>query len=119
MSDTMEAASLAARRLTGALDEVSEALAAADLDRLLAAEAVVAAAVAAFTPPFPPPSDPDSLTAETAALQRALARCRRLGAALDDVVHASRTAVEPTAAYDRSGRERAGLSTPTAWEARI
>lgn len=119
MSDTMEAAGLAARRLTNALDEVSASLAAADLDRLLAAEAGVAAAVAAFTPPFPPPSDPDSLTAETAALQRALARCRRLGGALDDVAHASRTALEPTAAYDRGGRERASRTAPAGWEARI
>ncbi|MDP1569101.1 MAG: hypothetical protein Q8L86_03785 [Vicinamibacterales bacterium] len=121
MSDTMDAATLAARRLTSALEQVSDALGTADLDALLAAESGVAAAVAAFRPPFSPPADPGACAAETAALERALSRCRRLGRSLDTFAHTVLTSADPAASYDRGGRERGeqtGAPAPV-WEARI
>ena len=85
-------------RLNAALDEVGDALASADLVRLLAAEPGLGAALDALIGT----TDPDRQAVERA--RSALLRCRRLGAGL---VAFTRLSLDPagTQAYSRRGGE--------------
>jgi hypothetical protein len=115
MNDTAMTAPVsdAVARLTQALDEVANALAAADLERLLAAEPALAAAL-------------DGVTAGGAVdrqvldgARSALLRCRRLGAGL---VAFTRLSLDPagTQVYSRYGTGQDAEQAPrgVAMEAR-
>lgn len=87
---------VAASRLRAALEHTAAALAGADLDRLLASDAllrrVLADRVLTDIPPSVSPltvSERARLREEVEEAQAALRRCRRLGAALNDVVRLS------------------------------
>jgi phosphoenolpyruvate synthase/pyruvate phosphate dikinase len=85
--------------LEQALVELGDALAAADLDRLLASEVRLAAALER-----PLPGDgtmPRELVDRTRA---ALLRCRRLGASLDAFLRSSADAMGVQPAYSRQGQ---------------
>lgn len=106
----------AARDLTLALDHLSEACIALDLDQMLSAEAGMAVALGHLRS-LAPPTDPSALTREIDALRRALRRAERLGASFDDLLRASAGVMTPAELYDRDGRERAA-SREGALEAR-
>jgi hypothetical protein len=95
-----------ARDLRLALDELSEACVVLDLDRMLEAEAGLAAALTHARARLAPPADTDALTREIDALQRSFQRATRLGASLEELVRMSAGVVTPAAVYDRAGRER-------------
>ncbi|MGE0039794.1 MAG: hypothetical protein AB7H88_00650 [Vicinamibacterales bacterium] len=111
MSNTSDAAVVAAARLRGALEHLGDALVQSDLNGLLVAEAGLSAAVAAFRTPFDPPADPGLLRSEIELLGRALGRCQRLGANFEDFLRASAGVLTPASAYDRAGREREPAQT--------
>lgn len=98
MSDTLMSGCVESplARLTAALTEVADALAAADLARLLAAEPVLCAALDAVTAG----AGADRQAVEQA--RAALLRCRRLGAGL---VAFTRLSLDPegTQVYSRHG----------------
>ena len=90
-------------RVRQALDRTADALASADLDALLRSDMDLALALERITPPRTlPPEDRAAIRAEVEELTRALARCRRLGGALLDVVRASQDAQGRTAGYGSS-----------------
>jgi hypothetical protein len=96
----------AARRLRAALDRTGDALLAARLDDLLAAERELADPRAAWPAGTAIGGDHRApLAAETDRLRASLARCRRLGATLAAIAGAS---AGPGWArdYDRRGTER-------------
>ena len=96
-------------RLRTALQATADALVSARLDALLSSEAELAAAVSSLTPVTPhPPLDPETkarLSVELRETWRALRRCQRLGAGLNDFVRASLAAQGRIGAYDRSGQD--------------
>ena len=111
MSNTTDAAVVAAARLRGALEHLGDALVQSDLNGLLMAEAGLSEAVAAFQTPFDPPAEPGALRAEVEALGEALGRCQRLGVNFEDFLRVSAGVLTPASAYDRAGRERESAQT--------
>jgi hypothetical protein len=98
-------------RLREALERTAGALATADLQALLESEVDLAVAVARVTPPRTlEPSERAALTSEIEGVRQALARCRRLGGALQDVVRVSLEAQGRTTAYGR--RDAGTLPAP-------
>ena len=94
----------ATRRVRLALEGAASALTAADLDALLRSEAQLELAVRMPVQPLQlAPDDRRRLRDELSAVRRALRRCRRLGAALGDVVNATLDAHGRTAGYRRPG----------------
>jgi hypothetical protein len=83
---------VAAAELRGALEEAADALAHADLDRLLACEARIEHALDGL--PVRSLSAPlsDALRADAEAARAALVRCRRLGISLAEFMAAGLTA---------------------------
>ena len=82
---------VAASRLRAAVEETAAALSGADLERLLASDAMLRKELIAIPPSASPltASDRARLRHEVEEAQAALRRCRRLGAALNDVVRIS------------------------------
>ena len=113
MTDASPDVVAAASRLRAAVEDTAAALAGADLDRLLASDALLQKVLTDI--PRSAPVDPDErrqLRHEVEEAQAALRRCRRLGAALSDVVritldaHGQGLGYEPvrTAAAGMTGR---------------
>jgi hypothetical protein len=97
-------------RLRLALEQTADALASADLDALLRSDADLALALERVTPPRTlPAEDRAALRAEVEGVQRALARCRRLGGVLLDVVRTTLEAQGRTGGY---GRHAGGRMPP-------
>ena len=71
------------------LDETADALMHADLERLLACEVHLQAALAALATQSGASGDRESLAAELNRAKTSLARCRRLGATLTDIIQFS------------------------------
>jgi hypothetical protein len=87
VKDPLPDAVVAASRLRAAIEETAAALAGADLQRLLASDAVVRKVLSDIPPPASLSADARArLRHEVEEAQSALRRCRRLGAALTDVV---------------------------------
>jgi hypothetical protein len=76
-----------AATLRGSLEDAADALAAADLDRLLTCESRIHAALTHLASSKLTAEARARLAEEIAGARAALARCRRLGAALNDFVH--------------------------------
>jgi type VI protein secretion system component VasF len=91
-----------------ALTSLGDALAEPALDPIIKAEADLALAVEQLRrlPANPPPPDARAtVRVEIARVRAALERCRRLGASLEFVAHASLAAQGRGGAYDRLGSE--------------
>jgi hypothetical protein len=88
-------------RLRAALDEVGDALSAASLDRLLGVEPELALALESVSRLTGAPRHPE-FRAEVESIKASLLRCRRLGAALQDV---TRISLDPSGSrgYGRGG----------------
>jgi hypothetical protein len=97
-----DAAAITAR-LREALEETAAALEAADLDRLLRAEAGLELAVRRLStlPNNLPPATSTALRLEVRSARQALNRCRTLGATLVDVVRLSLEAQGRNPGYGR------------------
>lgn len=107
------------RRLRAALEGTAAALAAADLDRLLAADAALQAALNAVPLRQPVEADVlDEFRRELDVAASALLRCRRLGAGLTDFVRISLEARGEQLGYDPS-RDAAAALTGRALSQRV
>ena len=97
--------------LRAALGRVGDALATGHLDALLVSEPLVADAITRLRAALPPTldtlddSDRDLLRREVAASFRALRRCERLGASMNDVARSVLVAQGRAGGYDREGQE--------------
>ncbi len=91
------------QRLNAALGQLGDALAAGDLDAILAAEPVLALAVASLSDVAAPASDRTALHSALLDARQALRRCERLGAGLDRFVSCSLTAQARALSYERDG----------------
>lgn len=92
----------ATTRLGEALEETAQALASADLDRLLRGELALQLALEGLTArQAPEAAHRDALRHEIARARRALVRCRQLGHALLDVARVSLEAQGRAPAYGR------------------
>ena len=95
-------------RLRAALEETAAALAAADLDRLLAGDSALQAAL--FALPMGTPIAPEErplVRRELEGIADALRRCRRLGAGLSDFVRLSLEARGGQFGYEHDPRAAA------------
>lgn len=100
----------AAVRLNASLGELAAALAAPDADRLMAAEAGLAAALAAVPSlDSATPADRARVRAEVAQARSTLARCRILGASLVDTTRITLAASGHGGEYGRSGEPAPGV----------
>lgn len=101
----------AAARLSEALEETAEALAAADLDRLLRGELALQLALEGLTARQAPGGEHrDELRLEVERARRALLRCRHLGHMLLDVVRLGLEAQGRSPAYGpRNARVASGV----------
>lgn len=79
---------VAASRLRAALEDTAAALAGADLERLLASDALLRKILGEMPPPGPGRPDP-ALQRDIEDAQAALRRCRRLGESLGSFVRLS------------------------------
>ncbi len=105
-------------RLRGALVRMGDALATAQLDGLLGAEAELADALGQLSVSGrPSPPDLHALTVELGRTRAALVRCRRLGTALVEVARLVGQARGAGSSYGSDGRER-GAGPGPALEAR-
>jgi hypothetical protein len=91
------------QRLEAALDGLAGALAAGDLEGMLAAEPALALALASLPRAEAAARDTDGLRARLLEARRALRRCERLGAGLDRFVSCSLTAQGRALSYERDG----------------
>lgn len=99
----------AVERLRITLESLADALASVDAAGLLRLEPQLAAASAGLADLLnhtAPAADAAPLKSEAARAVRALARCRRLGAAANDLTMTLLAAYGRSSAYDRAGRER-------------
>jgi hypothetical protein len=88
MAEAVSSTTLAVAGLRAALEEMAEALASANLDRLLACEARIESALAQL-PAYGLPADARAeVRAEIDATRRAMIRCRRLGLSLNAFIMA-------------------------------
>jgi hypothetical protein len=85
------------------LEEAAEALAAADLERLLACETRIHAALTQISASDLSPDTRARLADEIDLTRKALARCRRFGFALSDFIRIGLTAQGMDESYGRSG----------------
>lgn len=92
-----------ARGLRQALDGLSAALASGDPDRVLRAEAPVAAAVAVCGRPAAALGDATAVCEELDVASRLLARCRASGLALGALLEATLGVLGRDGDYDRHG----------------
>jgi hypothetical protein len=107
---------VAAARLRAAVEETAAALAGADLDRLLAADAQLLTVINDIPrSPSLSADDRSRLRAEVEQAQGALRRCRRLGSTLNDFVRLSLDAQGQTPGYEprRSGAAVTGRAFST------
>jgi len=105
---------VAASRLRAAIEETAAALAGADLQRLLASDALLQKVLSDL--PTPASLDADGrarLRHEVEDAQTALRRCRRLGAALTDVVRYSLDAQGRGLGYEPSRMPASALTGRT------
>ena len=99
---------LTASQLRAALEQSAAAMAAGDLDALLAGEAALEHALIDLASPSDfPVEERQALRAELDAARRALGRCRRLGSSLTDYVRLTLHAGGQATGYDP---ERAAAS---------
>lgn len=105
----------AAARLRAVIEETAAALAGADLPRLLASDAQLQRALGDIVPPAGPltAADRARLRLEIEEAQAALRRCRRLGAALSDVVRLSLGAQGQGLGYEPARTAAAALTGRT------
>jgi len=92
-----------ARELRVALDGLSDALASGDPDRVLGAEAPLAAAVADCAHPAATVGDADGVRDEVSRIGALLARCRASGLALAALLEATLAVLGRDGDYDRHG----------------
>jgi hypothetical protein len=92
-----------AANLRRSLEDAADALANADLERLLACETRIHAALTHIATSDLTPEGRARLSEEIERTRHALARCRRLGFALSDFVRMSLTAQGLNERYSRSG----------------
>ena len=104
MSTTAQDTSLTVRGLTDVLTRLGDALAAPDLDGVLAAEPLVEEFTRALRQAMASPADRDLLLPELVAARLALARTARLGNTLMAVAAISAHAQGLNVGYDRGGR---------------
>jgi hypothetical protein len=97
-SETLAAATLLRHRL----DDVADALAGADLQHLLDAEAPLGAALTALAQTSGTATQLPALAAELEGIRRALLRCRRLGVSLTSFVQLAMSAQGRDAVYGQS-----------------
>jgi hypothetical protein len=102
---------VAASRLRAAIDETAAALAGADLDRLLASDALLQKVLSEIPLSATLPVDERPLLrAEIDEAQAALRRCRRLGAAVSDFVRFSLEAQGQGLGYEPARAVTAALA---------
>ncbi len=90
--------------LTRVLGSLGDALAAADIDAVTAAESELEAAVSAFPHPLQAEADdPAALIPELRQAQRMLERCRAIGRASADLITASLAAQGVAPGYQPAG----------------
>lgn len=99
---SLPAAVTATASLRQVLDDMVDALAHADLDRLLTCERQLEAAVARLKFPGSAPGEHAAIAAEIARARESLSRCRRLGGALSDVIQIGLLAHGLTPGYGRA-----------------
>ena len=119
MTEPLPDVVVAAARLRAAVEETAAALAGADLDRLLASDALLHKVLSEI--PRVASLDADGralLRHEVDEAQAALRRCRRLGAALNDFVRLSLDAQGHGLGYD-PGRPTAPVATGRALNQRV
>ena len=106
---------VAASRLRAAVEETAAALAGADLQRLLACDALLQKVLTDIPPSVSLPSAQDRarLRHEIEEAQFALRRCRRLGAVLSDVVRLSLGAQGQGLGYEPARTAAAALTGRT------
>jgi len=123
VSESLPDVVVAASRLRAALEDTAAALAGADLDRLLACDALLQkvlndipwgqGGVRVGSDPGQAPADRTRLRAEIDEAQSALRRCRRLGAALSDFVRFSLDAQGAGLGYEPARAAAAALTGRT------
>ena len=96
----------AVSQLRAGLDAVSQALAHADLEGLLAAESAMADAVEQVSRVTAVSGVDDELRAELAAARTALERCRLLGGSLTQFADCTFVAMGRATTYERPGSAR-------------
>ena len=106
---------VAASRLRAAVEETAAALAGADLQRLLASDALLQKVLSDIPPSATALTAPERarLRHEVEEAQSALRRCRRLGAALTDVVRLSLGAQGQGLGYEPARSAAAALTGRT------
>lgn len=101
----------AAARLRATLEQLATALAALDVDAVLACEADFPSLLADVADCVSRSPESRAATArELRRAQAALTRCRRLGASLDDLTILSLSAQGAAPAYGRRGETRAAVA---------
>lgn len=88
MAEAVSSTTLAVAGLRVALEEMADALAGADLDRLLACEARIESALAQLPTHGLPADARIEIRAEIEATRHAMMRCRRLGLSLNAFIMA-------------------------------
>jgi len=100
----------AALRLRSTLERLAGALAAVDLEAMLACESELASALAEFGDrSLLDPASRAGTARELQAAKSSLTRCRRLGATLSDLTRLSLAARGEGPAYGRTGQSRSHL----------
>ncbi|HEY0873462.1 MAG TPA: hypothetical protein VGD94_08320 [Vicinamibacterales bacterium] len=92
MAEAVSTTTLAVAGLRAALEDLADALAGADLDRLLACEARIESALAQLPAHGLPADARVEIRAEVDAARRAMIRCRRLGLSLNAFIMAGLSA---------------------------
>jgi hypothetical protein len=99
----------AVSELRAGLDAVARALATADLDGLLAAESVMAAAMEHVSRITDVGDGAEAVRAELAAARAALERCRVLGGSLTQFADCTLVAMGRATTYERPGAARTAV----------
>jgi ketosteroid isomerase-like protein len=89
MAEAVSDTTLAVAGLRAAVEELADALASADLDRLLACEARIESALAQLPTHGLPADARAEIRSDIEAARRAMMRCRRLGLSLNAFILAS------------------------------
>jgi hypothetical protein len=105
MAEQVASAPAVLGRLREALDQVANALAAANLEQLVAAEASLATVVAELPAiQRSTPADAATMRTEIDRARNALMRCRRLGTSLGEFARLSLRLHALGSGYDRTGQ---------------
>jgi hypothetical protein len=113
MDQSAQETCISVGRLAGVLNELADAMAAGDLDAMLAAEprlAHLASALATLGPGAPP--ETDVLRSAILEARLALHRCQRLGSGLATFIECSLAAQGGGAGYERHGLAHAPVAAP-------